>query len=233
MEAAASRDIAYDYLLEDAVAEIVHDLKSPLSAISLETMLVEDRLARGDRSGSERSLARIANNVSFLDRIVLDLLDVCACAKGDMTLARERTDLRELIRNVIDRLAETSAHGRVFLDANESVIVMIDPHRIERVVANLLDNALKYTPSDAGVVVRLTPYGGGACVSVIDAGPGIDASDLPRIFRRNERGHTSRGRSGNGLGLYVSKRIIEAHGGQIGVESIRGVGSRFFFELPA
>ncbi len=222
-----------EHLLEEDVAEIVHDLKSPLSAITLEAVLLEDKLLRGDRASGLNSISRINHNVAFLDRLVLDLLDVCSLATGHFQLYREPTELRTLLEQCIDRLVSNADRPRIELDATQSCTMQIDALRIERVVANLLDNALKYTPATSGIVVRLTTYRGGACVSVIDAGPGIAASELSHIFDRYRRGGTSRGRSGCGLGLYVCKKIVEAHGGQIGVESIRGVGSRFFFELPA
>jgi signal transduction histidine kinase len=220
-------------LLEEDVAEIVHDLKSPLSAITLEAVLLEDKLLRGDRASGLSSISRINHNVAFLDRLVLDLLDVCSLATGHFQLYREPTELRTLLEQCIDRLVSNVDRPRVELDASQSCTMLIDALRIERVVANLLDNALRYTPATSGIVIRLTTYRGGACISVIDAGPGIAASELTHIFDRYRRAGTSRGRSGCGLGLYVCKKIVEAHGGQIGVESIRGVGSRFFFELPA
>jgi signal transduction histidine kinase len=222
-------EIEHDRMLESEVAEIVHDLKNPLSAITLEAMLLEDKIARGDRSGGVHSIARINRNVAFLDRLVLDLLDVCALAAGHLYLYREPTDLRALLRGVSERLG----YGRIALDANDPLTLMIDPLRVERVVANLIDNALKYTPSASDIVLRLTALAEGARVSVIDNGPGIAPSELAYVFHRYRRGAPARTTSGCGLGLYVCKRIVEAHGGQIGVESSVGGGTHFFFDLPA
>lgn len=220
-------------LIEDDVAEIVHDLKSPLSAITLEAILLEDKLVRGERVGGLHSIARINHNVAFLDRLVLDLLDCCSITTGEFQLYREPTELRALLEHVIDRIVSAPNRPRVVLDAREPVSMLLDGLRIERVVANLLDNAFKYTPPTSDIVVRLSSYRGGACVSVIDSGPGIAPSDLAHVFDRYRRADTARGRTGSGLGLFVCKKIVEAHGGQMGVESIRGAGSRFFFELPA
>lgn len=222
-----------DQLIEDDVAEIVHDLKSPLSAITLEAILLEDKLVRGERVGGLHSIARINHNVAFLDRLILDLLDCCSLTTGEFQLYREPTELRTLLEHVIDRLVSAPNRPRVVLDAREPVTMLIDGLRIERVVANLLDNAFKYTPPSSDIVVRLSSYRGGAGISIIDSGPGIEPSELAHIFDRYRRADTARGRTGSGLGLYVCKKIVEAHGGQIGVESIRGAGSRFFFELPA
>ena len=223
----------HERLLEEDIADIVHDLKSPLSAIALETMLLDDKLSRGDRNGGMKSVDRINRNIVFLDRLVLDLLDVCALASGDLHLQRDRVELGALIERVIERLVVGADRTRVFLDAAHTVMLSIDTVRIERVVANLLDNALKYAPAGSGIVIRISAYAESACVSIIDAGPGLDDHDQKHVFDRYRRAVTSQGRNGSGLGLYVCKKIIEAHGGQIGVESVRGAGSRFFFELPA
>lgn len=220
----------HERLIEDDVAEIVHDLKSPLSAITLEAILLADKLQRGERLEGLHSVARITNNVAFLDRLVLDLLDMCSIASGHLVLHRSATDMRALLERVIDRTVTTQHRARVILDACDPITVPIDELRIERVVANLIDNALKYTPSSSAIVVRLTETNMGACVSVVDAGPGITAAQREHIFDRHRR--ASHGRNGYGLGLYVCKKIVEAHGGRIGVESSRD-GSRFFFELPS
>jgi signal transduction histidine kinase len=223
----------HERLLEEDIADIVHDLKSPLSAIALETMLLDDKIARGDRNGGMKSVDRINRNIVFLDRLVLDLLDVCALSTGHLRLHREQVELRGLLERVIERLVTGAERSRVFLDAAHAVTLSIDAVRIERVVANLLDNALKYAPLGSGIVIRVSAYAESACVSIIDAGPGLDELDQKYVFDRYRRAATSHGRTGSGLGLYVSKKIVEAHGGQIGVESVRGAGSRFFFELPA
>jgi signal transduction histidine kinase len=118
------------------------------------------------------------------------------------------------------------------LDAPLGIDVMLDELRIERVVANLLDNALKYTPVDAPISVSARREGDAATISVADSGPGLTAAEIANLFEPYRRGGAARGRSGTGLGLYVSKQIVEAHGGRIGVESVTGVGARFFFALP-
>jgi signal transduction histidine kinase len=219
--------------LEDSVAEIVHDLKSPLAAISLEAMLLDDRMQRGEREQVKRAIERISSNVAFLDRLIVDVLDACELAAGPLVLRRETTELRDLLEQVIERIVPASQRARVYLDAAVPVTLSLDPHRIERVVANLLDNALKYTPENGGIIVRLTVYNGCASVSVIDSGAGLGDLEQSEVFSRYRRGESARGRRGSGLGLHVSKKIIEAHGGQIGVESIRGAGARFYFDLPA
>jgi signal transduction histidine kinase len=134
---------------------------------------------------------------------------------------------------VIERVTTTRDRRRVFLRADEPLTIDVDDLRIERVVANFLQNALKYAPQHTGIVVRLDHLPDRACVSVIDAGPGLTADDALHVFDKYTRTASARAHEGTGLGLYVSKRIVESHGGSIGVESVQGAGSRFFFELPA
>lgn len=221
-----------DPLCEDGVAHVVHDMKSPLTTIALETALLDHRLANGDRAGVSVSLGRISDNVMYLDRMVHDLLDVASITNGKLALMITHCELHTLIENVVERMVPTRDQHRVFVEMTERVVVLADDLRIERVLSNLIDNALKYTPPSSGVVIRMLRAGNEARISVTDAGPGMSPSELANIFDPFTRAESSHGRTGSGLGLYVSKKIVEAHGGQIGIESVRGVGSRFFFSLP-
>ncbi len=217
---------------DDELAQIVHDLKNPLSSIALEAELLDTRIACCDGVDVTQAIGRIRRNVRFLDRLIGDLTDVCTLSSGQFVLRRAPCELCGLLAAVIDRVVPASDRGRVFLDARDATEVLVDELRIERVIANLLDNALKYTPSSGGIVVRLTRETNRAQISVCDAGPGLSPAEIDVVFEPYRRASSSIGRAGTGLGLYVSKQIVEAHGGQIGVESVRGVGARFFFALP-
>lgn len=222
------RALAYERasLREEDMAEIVHDLKSPLSTIALEAHLLGDRLA------SPHQVDRIERNVAYMDRLVHELLDLCSLDAGHFSIERRPTELRELLERVLDRVLSVADRGRVSLDAKTNVIVACDDGRIERVIANFVENALKYAPAGSSIVVQLSVTATAACVSVIDSGPGIPDKELSTLFDKYRRASTARGQNGSGLGLYVSRKIIEAHGGRVGVESRRAIGSRFFFELP-
>ena len=216
----------------DDLAQIVHDLKNPLASISLEADLLEASNARCGGFDAKRSIARIRRNVLFLDRLVFALLDACSLTSGELALRREPCDLTRLVARVIERSVPASQRHRVLLDDFESIDVLADELRIERVVMNLLDNALKYTPSCGGIVVRVSKDERHAQLSISDAGPGLTSAEIDVVFEPYRRVSTAEGRIGTGLGLYVSKQIVEAHGGSIGVESVRGSGARFFFALP-
>jgi len=216
----------------DALASIVHDMKSPLAIISLETRLLEERLGGHASVAIQRGLQRIEHNSGYLDRLIMDLLDL-ACLEADaFALHVEELDLARLVASALERAVSTLDRPRVQLELYDHPRLTADEMRIERVISNLVGNALKYTPPGSGVVVRMHIRDDRARVEVIDAGPGLDPDDAKHVFDRYRRAATSRGRPGYGLGLYVSRRIVEAHGGEIGVLTGEGKGARFWFELP-
>jgi K+-sensing histidine kinase KdpD len=224
-------DHAVPGVCETMLEQIVHDLKNPLNTIALEVGLLGDKLAVGDTEG-RAALARVSRNVFFLDRMVRDLLDTCSLESGHFEIRRKPTELRALIARVVDRVVSTRDSGRVWIQASLPLTLAIDELRIERVIANLLQNALKYTPRASLIGIRLDVSEDRARISVIDAGPGLAVGDAARVFDKYHRNQSSATHDGSGLGLYVSKQIVEAHGGKIGVDSVDGAGSRFYFELP-
>jgi signal transduction histidine kinase len=211
------------------VVQIVHDLKNPLATIALEMYLLENKL---DQTELKNVVVRVSQNVAFLDRMVHDLLDASSIEAESFRVHRSPTELRGLVEQVIERSTPTCERARVVFEPAGPLTAPIDVLRIERVIANLLHNALKYSRAPNRVVLRLEALPSVARVSVTDAGPGIPAHEAGLIFNKYARATGARGIDGNGLGLYVSKRIVEAHGGRIGVHTVEGVGSCFFFELP-
>ncbi len=216
-------------LRHEDVAQIVHDLRSPLGTIALETHLLEDGARDPD---VRKTVARITRNVGYLERMVQTVLDLCSIDAGRLTIRRRPTELRSLLEDVVARVIATHDRSRVFIEAPHAVLLSIDELRIERVVANLLANALKHSARGSPIVVRLDAWQRSVCVSVIDAGLGMSAAEMKCVFDKYRRVSTSGAQEGSGLGLFVSRRIVEAHGGRLDVESLGGVGTRFFFELP-
>jgi len=223
----ARRDVRH----ED-IARIVHDFKNPLSTITLEADLLAHRASTGDQAGVKRAADRIAHNVEFLDRLVMDLLDLCSFEAGSVDLRTEPTELVALLEHVIERVVSTRDLDRVVLLPSPRTVVMLDDLRIERVVANLVTNAIKYAPPNSRIDVALEIEAGVARVSVRDTGSALGATEIAYIFDAYRRVDRLSASEGSGLGLYVSKKIIEAHGGQIGVTRLFDGGTRFFFELP-
>jgi two-component system sensor histidine kinase BaeS len=157
--------------------------------------------------------------------MVHELIDTGVIEAGRLTLHREPTELRELIDAVVARWSNTTHAARIAVDAADRITIDVDRLRIERVIANLLSNALAYSPETAQVIVGLQVGARIARISVRDAGPGVRADRLARVFEANESD------AGSGFGLAVSKHIVEAHGGRIGVDSSPS-GSEFYVELP-
>ena len=216
---------------DDEVAALAHDLKNPLTIIMLESSQIETRLGPKIPPTVLRGLERIAQNASYIDRLVSDLLDMAASDAGRLELRLDRIDLSRLLRDAVGRAVPTQERGRIRLDIRDVLFVNGDEIRLERVVTNLVHNALKYGGEQGPVTVRLDARGAYACVSVIDTGPGLSAEDARMVFDRFRRAKTET-QAGHGLGLYTSRRIIEAHKGRIGIASQLGRGARFFFELP-
>jgi len=212
---------------DDEIIELVHDLKNPLTTIALEMCLLESRL---DDPDTRKTAARVLQNVAYLERMIQEMLDAGAIHAGALDVQRQPTNLRVLVESVVERSVASRDLHRVLVDMRVPVMALVDELRIERVLANLIQNSLKYS---AGlVVVRLERLDDVARLSVSDAGPGIPAGEQQRVFEKYRRAPTSHGQAGHGLGLYVSRRIVEAHGGEIGVESEPGRGCCFYVLLP-
>ena len=227
--AEASKQLAAERSLDTYVASLAHDLKNPLAVIDLEASLLASRLESAE---AKRSIERIIHNVDFMDRMIRDLLDLAADKAGRLEMRREPCALAVLVTAVVERSVATRDRPRVILDVADEPTANIDATRIERVLANLIDNALKFSPRDKRIIVRLETHGGFARLSVIDRGPGLTPDEAAFAFDAYRRAKGAHRHDGVGLGLAVSRCIVEAHGGQIGVESAPGAGATFFVELP-
>lgn len=214
----------------DDVATLSHDLKNPLSMIALDVGVLQALLGESASRELHRALARIEHNVAFATKLIHDLLDLAAIGIAPLPGPTAPTELAALIVEVVDHMTARDERGRVRVRSAAPVVVMGDAARLRRVIGNLLQNALKF--SAAEVEIHLDARGDRARVSVVDHGPGIFEADRAAIFEKFRRTREANGHDGMGLGLYVSRQIVEAHGGQIGVDSTPGEGARFFFELP-
>lgn len=214
----------------ECVTMIAHDLKTPLAIIMLEMQLVGERLNADP--AMQHSVDRITQNVAYIDRLIADLLDLASVDAGllHQQLRVEPVDLCALLGESIERAVPSVDRGRVSLELRGHAIVRGDRNRLERVIANLVGNALKY--SSAQVTIVLECVGGRARVAVTDRGLGLTPEQSRTAFFRYRReANAMRSRDGYGLGLYISQMIIDAHHGSIGVNSTVGQGSEFFFEI--
>jgi signal transduction histidine kinase len=215
-----------------------HELNTPLTSLKLQVQSLARTLTRGEGVELPREkMATIAERTDQqlrrLSRLVSDLLDVSRVHANKLTLNLERVELRELVADVAERLSEEYARAGVRLDLAPCprVVGVWDRSRVEQVVLNLLSNALKYG-AGRPVRVEVTVDGEVARLAVKDQGLGLREEDRARIFERFERAISANEASGLGLGLYISREIVHAHGGGITVESELGAGSTFTVTLP-
>jgi two-component system sensor histidine kinase MtrB len=217
------------------VAGVVHDLRNPLSALQLSAARLLPSRAAPVTPEQSRALAElISRQIHTLNRITGDLLDAASITAGKLTLLLHDHDLRKLAQDSVALFGATaSGHTIELSQSGEPMPIRCDPVRIEQVLNNLLSNAIKYSPSGSRITVRAVRHAEGAIIEVADEGVGIAPEDLPHVFEPFRRaGSSSELVRGVGLGLFVSKRIVESHGGSIAVQSAQGKGSTFTVRLP-
>jgi signal transduction histidine kinase len=224
-------------LRDDVLATTSHDLRSPLSGVRLQGMLLRRRLEREGRGRDEVvcGLEEIDNALGRALTLIDELLDVTALQAGRrLRLDRREVDLAELARQVVAQHQARTTFHRVALEAPEAPLVgEWDPGRLARVVDNLLGNAIKYSPRPDTIHVEVTRQGDCALLRVTDHGVGIPADELTRIFDRFYRAtNVPPEMRGSGIGLHGVRQIVEQHGGSVAVESQPGVGSTFVVRLP-
>jgi signal transduction histidine kinase len=224
-----------DQMKSDFVAITSHELRTPITAIRgfVKTLLrAHDRLS----ADQVRAFMEVIDRQSDrLARLVEDLLHVARIEAGAIHLAPEEVDLRSLLQELVNSLG-VERRSRVWVAVDgEPPRVRVDPYRVEQVLRNLLENALKFSPQDTQVTLRARVEDGQVEFAVTDQGPGIPAEEMAAIFERfHQAGRaTTRQAEGAGLGLYITKRLVEAMGGEISVESVVGAGSTFRVRLPA
>ena len=214
-----------------SIAAIAHDLRTPLNALRLAIHVAD---ADPSPEVARNAFDIVRRQSERLERLVSDLLDSAYIEAGQMELRLEPCDLRTPIRNAFDLYVAAAPHHRLRLTVPATPAMMTcDRLRIEQVVTNLLSNAVKYSPPDTNVDVELRTDAAEFVLTVADEGRGIPADALPHLFQPFRRVQADRDIPGTGLGLSVSRRIVEAHGGHIDVYSVEGRGSIFRVSLPA
>lgn len=220
---------------EEFVANVSHELRTPLSLIKGYTETLLDG-ARDNPEVAERFLKIIERNTQRLDLLIQDLLTISSLESGRMKLDLQRVELRPLVEKVLNFLQNKADSKSVRL-VNElpDLVTEADANRLDQVLANLVDNAIKYGRAEGSVIIGGKHLSSGLLeMFVRDDGPGIPADSLARVFERFYRVDKARSRDqgGTGLGLAIVKHIVQAHGGEVRVESELGKGATFFFTLP-
>lgn len=238
--------------MDELLAVTSHELRTPLTSVKSAVQISQRRLRaiaesdEGARNGAGtlqpllELFSRANQQVDRMNRIVGDLLDISRINAQHLQLHTARADLAALLRALLQDARE-SYPARTITSSlpTAEVIVDLDADRIAQVITNYITNALRYSPPETPVHVRLQVEGGRALVRVRDHGPGLTPDQQQRVWNRYERiagvpawDRASHGSGGLGLGLYISRTLIEQHGGAVGVESTPGAGCTFFFSLP-
>jgi signal transduction histidine kinase len=215
-----------------------HELRTPLNTLFMEAQLRKMQLDRGradifDPAYLQSMVARDKRQIEAMMRLIDDMMDASRIRSSQLSIRPVPVELSSLLARVVDNLSNQAlaAGCAVTLDAGQPVAALWDEFRIEQVVINLLTNALRYGAGKP-VEISLSLSSHGACISVRDQGRGISEADQQRIFEQFERIASNDGTGGLGLGLYITRQLVEAHGGTIVVESRLGEGSVFTVTLP-
>ena len=222
---------------DEMVAVVSHDLKNPLATIQLAVGLLLEELVPDDAAHAtiRKPLDAIKHTTEDMRRLIHDLLDLGATEARGFSLCRSREVVGVLIQEAIESVQALARVKHISLVADVSPDLPgldVDRGRVFQIFSNLLGNAIKFS-RPAGLVVVSARFGGGfVAFTVSDQGPGIAPADLPHVFDRYWQVGNQR-RGDVGLGLAIAKAIVEAHGGNISVESVLGQGSQFSFALPA
>lgn len=238
LEHAAAKQKELEQARRDIVAAVSHDLRTPLASLRVMIEAINDGVV-SDEATTQRYLKSAQFQAENLSLLVDDLFELSQLDAGVMQWSVEPGSLRDLISDTLETMNVQAAEKNIKLSGwvDPSVDpVLMNSHKMQRVLYNLIQNAIRHTPADGTIFIeaRQREQDGQVQVDVIDTGEGIPESDVPRIFEQFYRGEKSRSREtgGAGLGLAIAQRIVQAHRGKIWVESKRGAGSRFSFTLP-
>jgi signal transduction histidine kinase len=222
-------------LRDEFAAVIAHDLRDPIQAILLQIQSLERHGHEGLVPVPVATLGKLERGANRLARMVDDLLDATRIDVAHLRLIPEAVSLPEAVDTLIERIRPTlGSHTVETRTEGEPSPVLVDPTRLDQILTNLIENAAKYSNDEAPIVVTVRPDAGGSRVSVSDRGPGIAPDDMQRLFNRFYQAKRAReNKSGLGLGLYITKGLVEAHGGRIEVRSELGRGSVFSVWLPS
>lgn len=214
------------------VAAASHDLRTPLASLRLLVEAIDDGVAGEDR---DRYLGEIRTHVAVLSDLIDDLFELSRIEAGDISWTMRQVELGDLIGDTVAAFRAAAEARGVHLAAElpgGKVVAEADAEKVQRVLFNLIQNAIRHTPADGSVTVRAKGGPGGVEVEVADSGEGIPAAEGERVFEAFYRGDSARGEDGAGLGLAISRAIVEAHGGRIWLEDAQP-GTRVRFTLPA
>ncbi|MGD1118871.1 MAG: ATP-binding protein [Dehalococcoidales bacterium] len=219
---------------QDFIANISHELRTPIASLKALVETLQNG-AINDQKIAEDFLQRMQVETDKLTQMVAELGELSRIESGELALKLGPVDMSRLIKHVAERLKTQAQRAQLNLKLDLSPglpRIMGDENRIEQVLVNLVHNAIKFTPQNGKITISSKVESDNLLVKITDTGIGIPADDLPRIFERFYKVDRARSGGGTGLGLSIAKHIVQAHGGNIQVESEEGKGSSFTFTLP-
>jgi PAS domain S-box-containing protein len=218
---------------DEFLAIASHELRTPLTTLLLSLAVVEQDRMRGDLQRVEKSLRRAQKQAERMGHLLDRMLDVSQMAAGKLELDSAPCDLSDVVRDIAERLSEDASNAacELRLTLSSGVVGEWDRFRLDEAFSNVISNAIKYGTGHP-VDIKLQAMDGKALLVVEDHGIGIDPDDLSRIFGRFERTMASKNYGGLGLGLYITRQIVEQHGGSIRAENVSSGGARFVIEVP-
>jgi signal transduction histidine kinase len=214
------------------IAAVSHDLRTPITALRLLADAIDDEVVGAEKR--REYVARIGTHVRALGALIDDLFELTRLESGDLTWTMERVRVDALLRETIEAMRPAAEAEEVTVTAELDASIAAahgNPEKLQRVLFNLIQNAIRHTPPDGSVTVRAESVGGGIEIEVADTGSGIEGEHRTRVFEPFYRADGARSDGGAGLGLAVSRAIVEAHGGTIWLEDAP-VGARVRFRLP-
>lgn len=220
---------------EEWTAVVAHDLRQPIQVITMSAEMLPEFHGNDISKAEEASVRHIRSAASSLARMVDDLIDVSRLESQRLALTRVSADPAQLVRETVEHFPSLSAQGRLEISGDASLPpVLADRGRFDQILSNLITNAVIYGKTDGKIGISAVRSGGEIVFSVVNEGLGIPPDELSRLFTRYGRGKAARsGKPGLGLGLYIAKGLVEAHGGRIWADSVPGLRTTFHFTLPA
>ncbi|MGY4537352.1 PAS domain S-box-containing protein [Mucilaginibacter sp. UYNi724] len=223
---------AYDQQKDDFISIASHELKTPVTSLKAALQLM-DRIKDDPSAQIMTKLIEQSNrSMDKISTLIEDLLNLSRMNEGQLKLEKTTFTIAHMLTQCCNHVRAAGKHDLI-IHGDEKLQIHADEHRVDQVIVNMVNNAVKYAPNSKDIIFKIEKKGGMAKISVIDTGPGIPETKLKHLFERYYRTDASGYQnSGLGLGLYISAEIVRKHGGDIGVDSQLGKGSTFWFTLP-
>jgi two-component system phosphate regulon sensor histidine kinase PhoR len=218
----------------DLIGNISHEFRTPLAGIKAMVETLRDG-AVDDKEAARDFLTRIDSEVARLTQLVAELTELSRIETGKAELKKEAVNLNQLVEEVITQLSPQAERQKIAISrdfAADLPPVPADRDRVRQVITNIVHNAVKFTPAGGRITITSRLLEGSIVVDIADTGIGIPKEDSTRVFERFYKGDKARAGEGTGMGLAIAKHVVEAHGGNIWVQSVEGKGSTFSFSLP-